>query len=137
MDCNDYQRLINRLHDGELPAGESAGVFHHLATCGACRDFFHALQKLDGEMNRIAQGVPAPVEMQAVSVPSVVPVRSWWNRQVAMRLPVFALLLCAIALGLFAMVPGSPLSREPESIYVTQLPTVVVETSMSPSEPRQ
>ena len=55
MDCTGYERSISRLRDGELPSDESAGVFLHLSTCGACREFYFTLQTLDGAMNRIAQ----------------------------------------------------------------------------------
>ena len=137
MDCTEYQRSISRLRDGELQAEEAAAIFGHLSSCAECRRFYFELQALDGALHRIADRMPTVSEDRRFSLPASVHARSWWDRRVALRVPVFALLLCAIAVSLFALLPGGPFSREPESIYVTQLPTVVVETSMAPPEPRQ
>ena len=137
MDCTGYQRLLSRLRDGELPSDESAGVFLHLSTCGTCREFYHALQTLDGAMNRIAQEIPPGSEARQVIIPVPLRPHTWWNQRVALRLPVLALLLSAIAVSLFVLLPGSSLFHEPESIYVTKLPTVVVDANTAPPEPRQ
>ena len=137
MDCTGYQRLLSRLRDGELPSDESAGVFLHLSTCGVCREFYHALQTLDGAMNRIAQNIPSGSESRPVAIPVPLQAHKWWNQRVALRLPVLALVLCAIAVSLFVLLPGSSLFREPQSIYVTKLPTVVVDAATAPPEPRQ
>ena len=136
MECQDYQRLVSRMHDGELPPDESAEVFLHLATCGVCREFYSSLRVLDGALNRIADHLPSDRAARPLAIPAPVEPNRWWNRHVAMRVPVFALLLCAIALSLFVLIPGSPLSREPESIYVTKLPTVVVDAQTAPLGPR-
>lgn len=136
MECQDYQRLVSRMHDGELPPDESAEVFLHLATCGVCREFYSSLRVLDGALNRIADHLPEDRAVRPPVIPSPVESNRWWNRQVAMRAPVFALLLCAIALSLFVLIPGSPFSREPEAIYVTKLPTVVVDAQTAPLGPR-
>ena len=136
MDCTGYQRMVSRLQDGELPSDESAGVFLHLSTCGVCREFYLALQTLDGAMNRIALEIPSGSEARQVVIPVPLRPRNWWNQRVALRLPVLALLLCAIAVSLFVLLPGSSLFHEPESIYVTKLPTVVVDAATAPPEPR-
>jgi anti-sigma factor RsiW len=139
MDCTEYERLISRLRDGELPSGESAGVFRHLSTCEACREFYDVLQELEGALNRIPHQLPSGSEARAVA-PPVSPsllAQWWWNRRVSLRLPVLALFLCAIAVSLFVLLPGSALLREPQSIYVTKLPAVVVDATTAPSEPRE
>lgn len=137
MECTEYQRSINRLRDGELTADESAAVFGHLASCTECRRFYFELQALDGALRRIPDRIPAVSDTRPLPLPAAMQARSWWDRRVALRVPVLALLLCATVAGLFALLPGGPFSREPESIYVTQLPAVVVETSMTPPKPRQ
>jgi anti-sigma factor RsiW len=138
MDCTEYQQSISRLRDGELSRDDSATVFAHLSTCTECRAFFFELQALDSAMHRIADRVPAEAEARPLSLPAAVTAGSWWDRRVALRVPVFTLLLCAIVLSLAALLPGSPLSREPQAIYVTQLPTVVVvDAATAPPEPRQ
>jgi anti-sigma factor RsiW len=134
MTCTDYQQRISKLHDGELPSEESAEVFQHLGVCGECRRFYFELQALDGAIRRIADAVPA--SMSAKPPTMRFPVQhSLWDRRIALRVPVAALLLCIIIAGMVALLPGSSLLREPQAIYVTKLPTVVVEATAS--SPRQ
>lgn len=137
MDCTGYERSISRLRDGELPSDESAGVFLHLSTCGACREFYTTLQTLDGALNRIAQEIPSGSEVRPAAIPVPLRPHKWWNQRVSLRLPVLAIVLCAIAVSMFVLLPGSTLLREPRSIYVTKLPTVVVDAATAPPEPRQ
>jgi anti-sigma factor RsiW len=135
MNCQDTQRLISKLHDGELPAEISAGVFQHLSACTECRDFFFSLQALDRAMDRIADRLPSAVSSLS-ALPSAFPrPHTWWNQRVALRLPVLALLICAIAASVFLVLPGGVLSREPQSIYVTKLPTVVVDATTAAPQP--
>jgi predicted anti-sigma-YlaC factor YlaD len=136
MECQDYQRLVSKMHDGELSSDETAEVFLHLSTCGACREFYSSLRVLDGALNRIADHLPSGRAARPLAIPTPAESDRWWNRQVAMRVPVFALLLCAIALSLFALLPGGPLSRDPEAIYVTKLPTIVVDAQTAPLDPQ-
>ena len=135
MECMDYQRLINRLHDGELPSEDSGRVFLHLSACAECRDFYSGLRILDSAMNRLADHLPSEDELRSTPPPIAFQPRHLWNRQVSLRLPVLALLLCAIAVSLFMLIPGTSLFRSPESIYVTRLPAVVIEASAAPSQP--
>ena len=137
MECMDYQRLISRLHDGELPSEDSARVFLHLSACAECRDFYTGLRVLDGAMSRLADRLPTEDELRSTPSPVAFRPQQWWNRQVALRLPVLAILLCAIAISLFMLIPGTSLFRSPESIYVTRLPAVVVEASAATSQPMQ
>ena len=137
MECMGFQQLISRLRDGELPSGESAGVFQHLSVCEHCRDFYYALQALESAMGRIADRVPHGSRVRPLPLPGAVRTQKWWNQQVALRLPVLALLLCAFAVSLIVLLPGSSLFREPQAIYVTKLPTVVVDATTAPPEPMQ
>ena len=137
MQCQEFQRLINRLRDGELPEGESTVVFQHLAECTECRGFFFALQALDGALTRIAEPVPYRSASPRAELPASLQPRSWWNQRVALRLPILALLICVIAAGVILAVPGNALLRTPQPIYVTKLPPVVVDADTAPSEPRQ
>jgi anti-sigma factor RsiW len=129
MECNEFEQRISRLRDGELPQEESAEVFRHLAECGECRSFFHQLQALDRALNDVAVAVPDATAVRASAFPVAVPSRRLWERRVALRLPVAAILLCVIIAGVVALLPGSNLFHEPQAIYVTKLPTVVVEAT--------
>jgi len=137
MNCMSSQQLISRLRDGELPSGESAGVFEHLSVCENCRDFYYALQALEGALGRIADHVPHRSGVRPLPLPGAVKEGMWWNHQVSLRLPVLALLLCAFLVSLIVLLPGSSLFREPQAIYVTKLPTVVVDATTAPPEPMQ
>jgi predicted anti-sigma-YlaC factor YlaD len=137
MECTEYQRLISRLQDGELPSGETAGVFLHLSMCGTCREFYQELQVLDGALNRIADRLPSESAVRAIERPVAVRTHNWWNQRVALRVPVLGLLLCAMAVSLFLLIPGSSPFNKAEQIYVTKLPTVVVDATTAPPEPRQ
>jgi predicted anti-sigma-YlaC factor YlaD len=137
MECTDYQRLISSLRDGELQSDPAADVFRHLSSCPECRKFYFELQALDGALDRIADDVPATPAARPVMAHVVPTEHMWWDRRIALRIPVLALLICAIAASLFLLIPGSPLSREPQAIYVTRLPTVVVEAPTTSPEPRQ
>jgi anti-sigma factor RsiW len=137
MECIDYQRQISPLRDGELPSDSAADVFRHLSLCPECRKFYFELQALEGAMSRIAHDVPTLSVAGTKMVPLAPAAYSWWDRRIELRAPVLALLICVIAASLFALVPGGPLSREPQAIYVTKLPTVVVEAPTPPPEPMQ
>jgi anti-sigma factor RsiW len=137
MNCTDYEQLVSKLRDGELWPDESAEVFQHLSTCGTCRQFYHSLQSLDGALNRIAANLPSGSAAYHLPLPAFMQPRKWWNQQVALRVPVLALLVCTIIVSLFIALPGSTLFHEPQSIYVTKLPTVVVDATTAPLEPRQ
>jgi predicted anti-sigma-YlaC factor YlaD len=53
MNCNDYQRWINRIVDHEARATESTELFEHLGKCAECCGFLDALMKLNAELERI------------------------------------------------------------------------------------
>ena len=52
MACTDYQRITNKLLDGEIKAASNSDVFAHLAGCAECRGFFDAIMILAREMDR-------------------------------------------------------------------------------------
>jgi predicted anti-sigma-YlaC factor YlaD len=52
MTCHECERGISRLMDGEAKASDSANLFDHLTGCGACREFFDTLGRLNIEIER-------------------------------------------------------------------------------------
>jgi len=55
MTCNECQRAINKLLDGEVTAASSSDLFDHLTKCGDCRRFFDAMALIGREMEKSQQ----------------------------------------------------------------------------------
>lgn len=53
MNCEEYQRTINRFLDHEVKATESAELFEHLGTCEECRQFYDMLITLGAELDQV------------------------------------------------------------------------------------
>ena len=123
MTCNEYERSISSLIDGEAAESTSAGLFAHLASCSSCRAFFHQVQRLNRSLGRLpdlpADAAAFPAEPGAAGMSRL----SLWHRQVSLRYPVVALaaaVICALLLL------TAEWNRHSEPMYVTTLPTVVV-----------
>ena len=130
MSCDDYQRMISKLIDGEVPQSDSAGVFGHLSECAVCRDFYHELQKVTSSLDRLADSVPEGTirEFRAPNLQTLMRPQTFWGRQVPVRLPVLALLVCAILASVF-------MSFTTETVYVTKLPATIVTAQISQTNP--
>ncbi len=126
MSCDDYQRKISKLIDGEVQQAESAEVFAHLAECPACRNFYHDLQNVSSSLDRLADTVPEGTlrELRAPNLQTLMKPQTFWGRQVPVRLPVLALLVCAILASVF-------MSFSTETVYVSKLPATIVTAQMS------
>ena len=128
MNCQEQQRRISALMDGELSALESGAVFRHLAECDGCRTFYHRLIALSNALNR--SEVPAPGV--GVQVPPAPPPwskhqpGSWWKQRVSVRMPVVALALCAIMASVLFLVLELSRTKQSETVYVTRLPAVII-----------
>ena len=53
MNCNDYQRMINKFIDSDMRATESADLFRHLGGCAQCREFMDTLMKLNMQLDKV------------------------------------------------------------------------------------
>ncbi len=128
--CEDYQRTISKLIDGEIGPTESADLFAHLAQCPSCRDFYHDLQQVSSSLDRLADAVPEHTirEFRAPNFQPLLRPQTFWGRQVPVRLPVLALLVCAILASVF-------MSFTAETVYVTKLPATTVTAQLSPINP--
>ncbi len=126
MSCDDYQILISKLIDGEVEAAASAGVFSHLAECTKCRNFYHDVQKVSSSIDRLADSVPESIvrDFRAPNLQALMKPQTFWGRQIPVRLPVLALLVCAILASVF-------MSFSTETVYVTRLPATIVTAQMS------
>ena len=139
---DQYQEQISRLIDNDLRGEDSAPLFTHLASCQECRDFIHSSLKLRSGLASDLLAMPARVDkmlLQRFSSPAIPKPRSsqsLWNRQVTMRLPVVALLLCLIAVGAVLAFSGRSPFYEPETVYVTRLPAVVITTGTESAQPK-
>lgn len=122
MNCEDYQRRTSALVDGELDHDNAAPVFAHLASCEACRTFFHDLLALNASIDH-AVGLPVPPRPAAPGTGPEDRPAAWWQRRVSLRYPSLlaaAVLFCAALLLSFAQL------RQAGPVYVTTLAPVVV-----------
>jgi predicted anti-sigma-YlaC factor YlaD len=139
MSCSEHQLMISKLLDGEVLPGASEGTFGHLASCGECRGFYHQLQALNSSLDRIAEPLPEKGAME-LWLPGVLTPgkpQPWWNRQVQLRLPVLGLLLCALAAAIFFSFSRGFSLREPETVYVTKIPAVIITADVPSSNLKQ
>ena len=131
MSCEEYQKMISKLMDGEVLQAESAALFGHLSECAVCRDFYHELQKVGSSLDRSADAVPEELirEFRPPSFPNLMRPQTLWTRRVPLRLPVLALLVCVILASVF-------MSFSTDTVYVTKLPTTVVTAESMASNPK-
>jgi predicted anti-sigma-YlaC factor YlaD len=125
MSCEEYEQMASRLIDGEVSPGESAEIFAHLASCEECRRFFHKVQELHGSLQRFAEPpIPASGLQPLTFRPApAIAQRGFWLRQVSLRMPVVVATACImVAAVIFAL----KRNQEPERVFITELPTVVV-----------
>lgn len=66
MNCSDRE-ILGRCFDGELPAGERAGVEEHLRGCAACRAEFAELATLAGAIAEAPLAKLAPPEWSDIA----------------------------------------------------------------------
>ncbi len=131
MNCEEYELSISRMVDGELSADDSRAVFSHLASCGTCRAFYRQLQSLGASLDIIAGNVEIPGEIRRRRL-SNEGLRSWWSGRVPLRAPIFAVLLLALVISLYFSVSNALQVRQPEIVYVTQLPPITVTAEAVP-----
>jgi len=141
MSHEQIQEQVSRLVDNALREDESAALFAHLAECGACRQFLQlSIQIRSG----LAQDLPVPStavdaklrrQFSGATVQSSHIGQSLWRQRVGVRVPVLMLLLCFVAAGAVLALSGRSFFRDPETIYVTRLPAVVVTNSSGTTVP--
>ena len=116
--------------------------FPYIDPCQECREFIHSSLKLRSGLAADVLITPARVDkmlLQRFSSPVVRKprnIQSLWNRQVTMRIPVVAFLLCLIAAGAVLVFSGRSPFSGPETIYVTRFPAVVVTNGTESVQPK-
>jgi predicted anti-sigma-YlaC factor YlaD len=124
MTCDEYQLRISMLLDGEVAAADSGEIFNHLGSCTECRLFWHNVLALNAQLE--IAGTQEVQRMEVPQLPKNIPTASaWWNRPIQLRTYMVLLILCSL-IGLSFLAGRSQLFSEPETIYVTKLPAVVV-----------
>lgn len=142
MTHDQFQEQISRLLDNDLHEEESISLFTHLLTCHECREFMQSSLKLRSGLAASSLNVPASVDMRLHqrfsprTVPMSTKARTLWSRQVTLGFPVVALFLCLVAAGAVLMLSGRSPFREPETVYVTRLPAVVVTDGSETIQPK-
>jgi predicted anti-sigma-YlaC factor YlaD len=128
MRCEECQLMTSRLLDGEMLPDASTVVFAHLASCVGCRGFFHQVQELNVSLARVPEPL-AGASAQKVPFlprPNVVVGMSRWRRRVSFGVPVVVIAVCVF---ITAVVFSLRKTGEPERVYVTELPTVIVDAN--------
>jgi|WetSurMetagenome_2_1015567.scaffolds.fasta_scaffold651575_2 predicted anti-sigma-YlaC factor YlaD len=161
MTCDDRRAQLALWVDGEREAGDLAGLFAHLETCGGCRSFLEAqlafrgavqrdrerlaLEAAEALPDRAPTGVPAwPQRPEPRREPARAPWLAW-----ALPLPAAAALAVVLLAGGMALgaalgarhggAPavervGAPPSPVAHVIYVCSMPEVRVEASPLPRQ---
>ena len=127
MTCDEYQREISKLVDGELDEQRSTAVFGHLGACAECRKFYYQVQNLHAALEQVQSGgVPESGSGARRLAKQMSPVRRFWSNRITVRLPVAAVLIVVFALALFFSVQRGLMPGEQETVYLTRLPAIVV-----------
>jgi anti-sigma factor RsiW len=106
MDCNEYQKHISMLIDGELGESSSQALKTHLSSCSACSRSYERLEALHKTLNGVGLAWPPPGLASRVKgrlAEQSVPTRGRIFASAWGQVPLFALiLLLAIGLGSLA-----------------------------------
>jgi anti-sigma factor RsiW len=62
MICTDYRQRISALADAELDGSKANEVVEHLDHCRECREFYHAIRRLDGQL-KLAGTAAVPADL--------------------------------------------------------------------------
>jgi predicted anti-sigma-YlaC factor YlaD len=139
MNCESRQRQISRLADSEISIEESAEVFEHLGECKTCREFYFQLQTLTFSMEQVRK-LEIPLTLGSggrMQTRKPSQLKILWSRQVAVRFPVVALLVCALAIGIFFSIQTGLKPRGRETVYLMKLPEVVITSNAVGSTDRK
>jgi anti-sigma factor RsiW len=142
MTHDQYQEQISRLIDHDLREEDSSQLFTHMASCRECREFLNSSLRLRSGLAANSLATPSNLDrtMQQRFISPVAPKprnsQSLWRRQVTMRFPVVAFLLCLIAAGAVLAFSGRSPFSEPETVYVTRLPAVVITDGTESVQPK-
>jgi anti-sigma factor RsiW len=109
-DCTRWQMLVQADLDGELSAGEAAGLADHLAACPACRALREELAALSGRLRAELPRHAAPSALRARLQP---PLRRRWAGRQAAAFAAGAALAAAITLAVLP--PGAHQRGEGEA----------------------
>ncbi len=103
MDCDDYQKHVSMLIDGELEEHSSRALERHLAACARCRNAYDRMAGLNRALNNVALYKPPSLLTSRVKARFAeknarrrgMPFPFAWNQA-----PLFAMIvLLAIGLG--------------------------------------
>jgi anti-sigma factor RsiW len=99
--CEDYEQLLSRQLDEDLPADQLQVLQNHLADCSACREFRTELT----EQRRLLRSLPDFAVPEKRFAATIVP--KWWQRRFSIPFPVAAA-IALVALGGWLLALRSP-----------------------------
>lgn len=142
MTHDQFQEQISRLLDNDLREEESTTLFTHMASCLECQEFLRSCLRLRSGLAADSLPVPASTDKKLreqfspAAAPKAVGARSLWSRHVAVRFPALVLLVCLVAAGAVLALSGRSPFYEPETIYVTRMPAVVITNGAAAVQPK-
>jgi anti-sigma factor RsiW len=97
MACGQFEGLISARLDEPLTSNDERLLNEHLATCAACREFEAALMG----QRRMVRGLPSVTMAEATTKPLIADTARprIWQYQLAIPLPVAALLALVMGIG--------------------------------------
>jgi predicted anti-sigma-YlaC factor YlaD len=144
MNCEQYQLNVSKLIDNELNEADSAGLFTHMGSCAACREFFRTLVRVQSMMDTLH--VPEPIglvnsfQTPGHPIAKTAPIMHLYRKVRETRIPVsvaaaavIVAMAGTVALSSLFVHPAPPPGEGTERIvYSYLLPTVYVQPPQKP-----
>lgn len=118
MHCESFETMLYEYFDNELPPGQEAELFTHLASCERCRAEFKAQRLIDQEIKLQMPRLPADIKkpvLQTLPRHRHRPTGLFARSPIAAVLP-YAFAVCVIVLLLFSFFQVYSLKSELNSM---------------------
>lgn len=138
---SNTDELLQRCFDGDLNDEESQMLFTRLSAQRQLREEFRALADLKNNI-RGTRSIPFPRALddrirpmfargKRTMAPDALSVRGIFRRRLTIPVPAFAVLILIMIAGiLFSLRPETPPQYKTEVIYLSEMPTYVVQSTV-------
>ena len=128
-ECEQIQRWISHMQDGELEPERREQVLAHVARCGECRGFLESLdtarQQLDTAIQNLDTATLDERFFEALARERGKKTR-WWRMSIRVPLPVAAAAVAALVIALALLLRTPAQQRLPSSPSYQTAKTVVI-----------